>query len=579
MSHLFQSLLRTFQRFPLAILSSAAGTVLTIISIESREPRWENVILALSLAVPTFIAIVLKVEAKELSQKTRWLFQGLMIVLLTLYAALLPPHVDSMSAGLFIRHMLWGVALTLLVSFIPFLFQKRETAIHRFWEFNKRLFFTGTLTLIWSGVLQLGLTVAVFAVSFLFEVNSLQERIPDIHVFIWGIFAAIFFLHRIPERPHELSIDSYPKEVHLFTQYLLVPLVTLYFLILYAYVIRILVTGDWPAGELAWMIIGFSFVGVLTYLALYPLRATHMWVRYFGAGLFMAMVPQTGILFWALSFRLRDYGITENRYFVLAFGAWLLVCAIYFLLSRAKDIRLIPISLCVLAILASFGPWSAFAVSERSQVNRLEKILTRNELLQDGQYIPRTRNLAPEDEEEILEILRYLSDFHSLDAIEPWFNGEDLDSDEPWNDSDRVLREKFELNVDGISRVNLELFHARLGMDEHVMNSDGYDWVVEWSRIESMGGFDLNETHQLVLQEEAPILELRRSGNVLATIDLSSIVKLARQKDELNLEEATINLENEQVRLRLLIRSMQGEIEDDIITINQLNGFLLLTIK
>jgi len=580
------AMLQVTRRFPLALASSVIGAIISIVLIKMQvelDGWWGNVLLTLSLAVPAFIGIVLFTEAKMLVKKLTWGLQSIAILLLILYGFLLPVGIDSLRPGNLLLHVLLGIAFALLCTFIPFVFQDAKNGIQRFWEFNKKVFFAGAVTMIWAVALQTGLMVAYFAINFLFELNLEQDWIAYIQILISGVFAPFFFLSRVPENPHMLQAEtSYPKEVRLFSQYLLVPLVTLYFLILYVYTIRILVTLEWPQGELAWMIIGFSFVGVLTYLAMYPLRATHRWARYFGAGLFMAMIPQTGMLFWALSFRLRDYGITENRYFVLVFGGWLLVCAIYYLVSRMKDIRLIPISLCVLAILASFGPWGASAVSERSQVNRLEEILVQNELLKDGQYVASTQNISQNDEQEILEILRYLSEYHSFNAIESWFGGEDLDSLDGsyWSRADRLVTEKFGLDVNG-ARDDIEFFHIRLPPNEQALPIDGYNWAIHLSQMDSMETFTLEgSTYSLYVPLKDPFaLELRRAGEVLVSVNLTSIVELAKKQSEGKPEEMFVLVENERVNLRLLVRSLRGSTRSGETEIEELNGLLLLTLK
>ena len=90
------------------------------------------------------------------------------------------------------------------------------------------------------------------------------------------------------------------------------------------------------------------------------------------------MFPLIILLGFAIWKRVASYGITEQRYFVLALAFWLLYIALYFLLSKRKTIRLIPLSLCVLAFLVSFGPWGAAGVSLRVQRSRLQALLEKD---------------------------------------------------------------------------------------------------------------------------------------------------------------------------------------------------------
>jgi len=368
----------------------------------------------------------------------------------------------------------------------------------------------------------------------------------------------------------------------------LVPLVTMYFLILYAYTIKIVVTLDWPEGQLAWMILGFSFLGVLTYLALFPLREKENWIRYFGTGLYMAMIPQTGMLFWALSFRLRDYGITENRYFVLVFGIWLLLTAIYYLVARVKDIRLIPISLFVLAVLTSFGPWGAFGVAERSQANRLEGILVENGLLQDGLYVQSSNEISDEDVVEINEIVRYLGSNHGFDAIEPWFGGEDLDtiSDNQWERNETIITEKFGLEV-VYSYHSMMLSDRNKAFSLYVDFSEdgpleigGYEYFVNVSYAEYRSGFEnVNDTYILDLSEDHTTLQLLVDGEMLTTFDLKPVIEFAEtnQRGTISRDNAIVTSEEGDMKFMLSIESFYGEFDDDEVEIHSLEGILFFS--
>jgi hypothetical protein len=211
----------------------------------------------------------------------------------------------------------------------------------------------------------------------------------------------------------------------MFSQYVLVPLVAVYFLILYAYVAKVLITWDWPKGMLAYMILGFSFLRVLTYISLYPLREKVEWIKKAGQVFYFMLIPQIVMLFWTLWFRISQYGITEKRYLVFVFGLWLLGIGIYFLLSKKKDIRIIPIAVFILALSCSFGPWGAFAVSQRNQTGRLKRLLTKSNILINRKIKKSEKKVPFDDRKEISAVIRYLIEAHGVGSIQPWF-GQDL---------------------------------------------------------------------------------------------------------------------------------------------------------
>jgi hypothetical protein len=116
-----------------------------------------------------------------------------------------------------------------------------------------------------------------------------------------------------------------------------------------------------------------------------------------------------------------QYGITERRYFLILLSVWLAALAVYYGVTRSRNIRVIPVSLCVAALLTLAGPWGAYAVSEGSQVGRLRATLARNGMLDGGVVRRPVREVSAADRAELSAIARYLLETHGTGAIAPWF--------------------------------------------------------------------------------------------------------------------------------------------------------------
>src|ERR1019366_1190611 len=113
-------------------------------------------------------------------------------------------------------------------------------------------------------------------------------------------------------------------------------------------------------------------------------RAEYAWVKTFTKGFYIVLMPAIVMLWLATWKRVAQYGITEPRYFLVVLSLWLAGIALYFTFSRSRSIKLIPASLCAVALLTFAGPTGAFTVSRASQVNRLRNLFKRNELLPNG---------------------------------------------------------------------------------------------------------------------------------------------------------------------------------------------------
>ena len=123
---------------------------------------------------------------------------------------------------------------------------------------------------------------------------------------------------------------------------------------------------------------------------MHPLRerADSRWVNGYGRWWFVALLPSLGMLLVAIAKRVGQYGITEQRYFLLVLALWLTGLAIFYGVTASRNIKLIPMTLCAVALLTSMGPWSAYAISRKSQVGRFDHLLERNGMGRAGAPTP-----------------------------------------------------------------------------------------------------------------------------------------------------------------------------------------------
>jgi hypothetical protein len=317
--------------------------------------------------------------------------------------------------------------------------------INGFWHFNKSMFLRLLTAYLFTIVLYGGLAIALMAVENLFELYVPGERYGQLWVLLTGMFMTWFFLAGVPDDLDALdAMDEYPKGLKIFSQYVLFPLVAVYLLILVAYSGKILVEWSWPYGWVSRLILGFSGAGIFSLLLLHPIRnhSENRWILMASRWFYIALAPLLVMYFLAVLRRLSDYGLTEARYLGIVIGIWLAVMTLYFLISREKNIKIVPLSLCILAFLISVGPWGAFAVSENSQVSRLQSLMEKNALLADGKAHAAEAPVPAEDVREISAALQYLHEMHGYGEIQSWFaetlRQDSLDMHSEWKDPSDV---------------------------------------------------------------------------------------------------------------------------------------------
>ena len=423
---------RTFMRFPFVLAAAVVGTAAALILVDYEGPPGGsvlfNILFASILGLPLLLALALVAERRGWPKSRALGVQVIGVLLLVAYAFSVPSNILCAPLIHIHRLLMLTLALCLLVATAPFAASRQ---LNGFWQYNKTLLLRILLAALFSVILYAGLAIALAAVDQLFGVDVPKKYYGELGLLILGIFATWFFLAGVPDNLDELeALADYPRVLNVFGQYILSPLILVYLVILYAYLAKITIEWSWPQGWVSGLIFGFASTGISAYLLLYPIRESveDRWIQVAARWFWIVMVPLIVVLLLAIWRRVSEYGITESRYFAFGLGVWLTAMVVYFLASKTKSIKVIPSSICVFALLTSFGPWGVFQISERSQAGRLQGLLTRHHLLANGKVQKAQGEVPAADAAQISSIVRYLHEFHGYEQIQPWF-GESLKRD------------------------------------------------------------------------------------------------------------------------------------------------------
>ena len=445
-----------FRRFPMSMLSAIIATCVLMylthndwLFKEHDYFVWGKILMCSELGLCLFMASALISEARQHNKQQKIVLQVITLAVIGLYYSTIG-HYEKFTIDSFTRFSLYVIGSHLLISFAPFIGRNH---INGFWQFNKALFLRFLLSALYTCVLYGGIAGGFWLMDVLLKVDIHYTK----YLYVWYILACSFntlvFLAGVPKDIANLDTDiTYPKGLKTFTQFILLPLVTLYLLILYAYLFKILFKWSLPMGYVSYLVISISVAGILSLLLIYPLRneEENKWIKVFSKWFYVALYPLIGLLAVAIFKRISDYGITENRYFILILAAWLVVIAAYFLISKAHNIKVIPVSLFVICFFTSLGPWGAFSVAQHSQKNRLEKILVKDGLLVNGKIKKAVGKIDDSDATDIESIIHYLDKANALDVIQPWFNRNFDSIKSPYSYSDYVYKTDTIMSMIGV---------------------------------------------------------------------------------------------------------------------------------
>ncbi|MFW6090159.1 MAG: DUF4153 domain-containing protein [Gemmatimonadota bacterium] len=388
-----------FRRFPYTISAGLLSALIGITFVEdvdevfgilTRSGDGSDLLVATTLALPLFFALRLAEERGLLSGLAAGVARVLGVAGLVAVVWQWPEWSEKLR---FLHYAQLSIGLHALAAFVPFV---RAGELNGFWQYNRALFLRFLIGALYSAVLFGGLAIALVAIDNLFGLDVANELYGDLFVVIGFGFHTWFFTAGVPRDLAALEpLDEYPRGLKLFSQYVLIPLVTVYLAILLAYLAKVLITTEWPSGWIGWLVSCVSVAGILSILLTHPIRhrQENAWIVTYGRWFWLAMIPAVGMLLVAVWKRIDQYGITEPRYFLLILTLWLAGMAIVYGIVRSQNIRWLPATLCVLAFVTFVGPWSAYSVSRASQLDRLEGLLERNGMLVDGRAVPATDGL------------------------------------------------------------------------------------------------------------------------------------------------------------------------------------------
>jgi hypothetical protein len=633
-NYLYQHAKASVVRFPLTIITSLTAVVIGIFLVENEHNITNlfpviNVMLCAALGIPLFFCIKVFTDKMKIDKiKSIAINAGGAVLLVLLYFTL-PSSEETANTSLpYIRYAIYNIALHLLVSFAPYLKGKQ---LNGFWQYNRILFTRFILSIVYSGFLYIGIALAMGSMQLLFDVKIDGETYFEFFIFIGGFFNTWFFISGMPEDYDELDkIEHYPFGLKVFSQYILLPLLLLYLVILYMYGAKIIALWDWPKGVVSWLIIAISVLGIFTFLLIHPYgeKEQDSWIKKFTKIYYFLVIPLVVILFLAIGMRLADYGITINRYIIILLGVWLTIVSGYFIIGK-NNIKFIPISLCAMILLMSFGPWSMFSVSERSQANRLERILEEHGIIKDGKVVkeqtikidsnyrsmdyattllseaenaPNFVVLPDSISNEIKSIFDYLDDYHGFNSIKSWYK-QNFDEDikafnyhkNRWG---RINEAEVYMNAVGLEykyyyNYENDYFSYSTPYQSKLSEITGYDYLINLDYYyyngnnEALYNFEINTDQYELTSQEKDICEIaiKKNKTVIATINFSNMRDQLIEKygknyaNEIPQKELLVIDENEAVAYKFEIQNINFRTEKGKIQMNSVNGKLMFRLK
>jgi hypothetical protein len=548
---------RTIRRFPLPILGGILSFIFLVIEIHFgrvgdeliHDYRYVKLFLECLSGISLFIAFDIFVESQNQSINTRLGLYLLGFCILGLHYFSITPGMFDSETIFISRYLIFLVCFHLLVSFLAF-YKIHE--INSFWQYNYILLKRIVTSLLYSATLFLGLASAMWALDKLFKIQINPDYYTDLLAFILLVFNTMLFLNGFPSDYKEFGKPlEFKRSIRIFVQYVLLPIVGIYTVILYLYMFMIVFNQQLPNGWVCIPILIFSIIGILAYLLVYPIRldSNNRLIFIYSKYFFYILLPLLSLYFIAIIIRIMPYGITEDRYLVFMLGVWLVIISIYIISSKLDNIIIIPVSLFLLLAVSAIGPWGMFQLSVANQVMRLERLLTRNHLLEHGKLIRLDKKyvVSKKDASSIRSIFSYLNKRGEINAVHPWLNEEDqVKLNAAIAKNDLVMINSIFSDLGPEENTPYELHHffisSENNLSNHLFSIEGYRHITQFAcginDIES--SIEVNSSF-ISSQLKYNILTIKKGNDSLVSIPLfekfKSILFYAHSRDSTKLNE------------------------------------------
>jgi len=530
---LSKGVLDTLKRFPMATLSTFIVTIILVSLLEIYDLKLptntHNILILKKIALVASLGIFLFPALRLLFPNIIMSFIG--IAILTWYYTLLPPSIEE--HNVLFRHTILMIAVFLMLFWTPFMAIKISNK--NIWEWTQHLILSFVSSIFFSILLYIGIALALFSIEKLFNIDIASIRYAQIAIVIFGIYGVNMFLTQIPKYIILLQSRTYTKAEEVFTKYILSALTIGYFLIIFIYSLKILVSMEWPSGIVAWISVIFSLIAIITYLFWTPLLKDKD--SKFKTAIWGAILFQTLMLGFALYLRIKEYGFTENRYFIALFGIWLLLMSLYFLLINKASYKWLFVTLTLLLIGSQFGKYSALEFSKIDQLQRVETLINKKD------------NLSPKEQQSLYSAVSYIysrDKLNSLKGILP------KDIIKEYNDlnqtyKNRVYFPNFMVKKLGLKDINNKhrYIHFTTLLPRRVISVKGFNWLVEFNYNKNYSKSLFLKHQNIQLSFEKNIITLKDEKRIIK-IDLTPII------DSLGIErkDSFVSITNQKLEYR-----------------------------
>jgi len=340
---------------------------------------------------------------------------------------------DKWSLAVRIGHGAVYAALFACIFLIPTLRQKDDRHLMRF---TTETLVTGILLGLSVGIATGALEGLLQGIQTLFNLDrSIMGKIgEDLAFLMMGAVFGSLLVMILPKANQEGFATAFTQKLcNIAGKYILLPVLLLYMLVLYIYIIKIVAIWELPNGTVTWMTTVMMVALLLTVFLLYPSLYTEepkkIW-RIMRRALPLMAIPPLVLMTIGLIRRVSDYGWTVDRIYAVALNCWCyLACGLVALASwrEKKIITQLALSFFALLLLLSVIPGMNVAqYTQRLLTRQVASLISKAdvpfpvEACTGSEMSKWLEGLSDEQAEPIYSKLNYLDNTFGRESVSRW---------------------------------------------------------------------------------------------------------------------------------------------------------------
>ena len=539
-----------FERFPVTIILVFMHFITGIYIAEVRNFQSDEFIeINFLLFGSIFITAMFEMlYEKYFYKKNRWLVRGVYSVITFVVSIIF--FVEYLRTNDYYNVYFFTLIPISMVLFllIPILRKKDNRE-----KYLQSVFSNFVTTGIFAAVLWIGIEIILATVNYLFFYSgeSLFFRLTTYSFwFITEVFGASLFLSLLKKPDDNLENYEFPFIFNLLIKFAIIPLIIIYTGVLYIYMARVIISMHLPKGLISHLVLWYTAFSVFIMILITPFTQKDKFFENFKKYFPYFSIPLIFASLFAVFQRTYQYGITENRYYVLISIFWLLFCMILYI--RNMNVTGVFISLIICFIISVYTPLSAKNVSNFSQSQRLKRILVKYGALKDGKISKITQKLTNRQGSQIHTTIQYISDNSTIAKLN--FKNEKgeiystlgdlekgLDVKESWKDYSIYDSEDDDREKDDEHKiVTYKIKNSENA--EIISDITGYDNFVSYRKVDNIDPVDQeNESEKYKITIKNKIITINsKDGTELAKINYEeAIQQIVSKLKTLKLQDTT----------------------------------------